>query len=193
MRKYPLFCAPSAVFHGARAQNRPFCARRACFEGTCAQGGRLCRGPCAKIFNRRHLVHKVQALKFHLVQKGEISSAEGLARLASPRLGGTKDRRRHQPPCREGGAMRRPEGTRRERSEGGMPRWGSCEAAGVESVALYAKKRPHGRHFAERARFELAIPFWGTHAFQACLFSHSSISPIVTAKVVIKFVYLKDF
>ena len=32
--------------------------------------------------------------------------------------------------------------------------------------------------FAERARFELAIPFWGTHAFQACLFSHSSISPI---------------
>ena len=30
---------------------------------------------------------------------------------------------------------------------------------------------------AERARFELAIPFWGTHAFQACLFSHSSISP----------------
>ena len=33
---------------------------------------------------------------------------------------------------------------------------------------------------AERARFELAIPFWGTHAFQACLFSHSSISPIRT-------------
>ena len=34
--------------------------------------------------------------------------------------------------CREGGAMRRPEGTRRERSGGGMPRWGSCEAAGVK-------------------------------------------------------------
>ena len=33
--------------------------------------------------------------------------------------------------CREGGAMRRPEGTRRERSGGGMPRRGSCEAAGV--------------------------------------------------------------
>ena len=32
--------------------------------------------------------------------------------------------------------------------------------------------------YTERARFELAIPFWGTHAFQACLFSHSSISPI---------------
>ncbi len=30
---------------------------------------------------------------------------------------------------------------------------------------------------AERARFELAIRFWRTHAFQACLFSHSSISP----------------
>ena len=35
---------------------------------------------------------------------------------------------------------------------------------------------------AERARFELAIPFWGTHAFQACLFSHSSISPINVPK-----------
>ena len=34
------------------------------------------------------------------------------------------------------------------------------------------------KNSAERARFELAIPFWGTHAFQACLFSHSSISPI---------------
>ena len=38
---------------------------------------------------------------------------------------------------------------------------------------------------AERARFELAIPFWGTHAFQACLFSHSSISPIRIPKVII--------
>ena len=32
--------------------------------------------------------------------------------------------------------------------------------------------------FAERGRFELPIPFWGIHAFQACLLSHSSISPI---------------
>ena len=30
---------------------------------------------------------------------------------------------------------------------------------------------------AERARFELAVHFWRTHAFQACLFNHSSISP----------------
>ena len=30
---------------------------------------------------------------------------------------------------------------------------------------------------AERARFELAIPFRSIHAFQACLLSHSSISP----------------
>ena len=40
---------------------------------------------------------------------------------------------------------------------------------------------------AERARFELAIPFWGTHAFQACLFSHSSISPIVPYSRVAEF------
>ncbi len=42
-------------------------------------------------------------------------------------------------------------------------------------------KKPYRKSckvFAERARFELAIPFWGTHAFQACLFSHSSISPM---------------
>ena len=34
--------------------------------------------------------------------------------------------------------------------------------------------------FAERRRFELLIPFRGIHAFQACLLSHSSISPITT-------------
>lgn len=33
---------------------------------------------------------------------------------------------------------------------------------------------------AERAGFEPAIRFWRTHAFQACLFSHSSISPGVS-------------
>ena len=31
--------------------------------------------------------------------------------------------------------------------------------------------------FAERRRFELLIPFWSIHAFQACLLGHSSISP----------------
>ncbi len=31
--------------------------------------------------------------------------------------------------------------------------------------------------FAERAGFEPAVPFRGTHAFQACQFSHSCISP----------------
>ena len=30
---------------------------------------------------------------------------------------------------------------------------------------------------AERTRFELVIPFRGIHAFQACLFNHSSTSP----------------
>ena len=54
------------------------------------------------------------------------------------------------------------------------------------------KKNNNTRHFdrvrkdyhsAERARFELAIPFWGTHAFQACLFSHSSIFPFGGANI----------
>ena len=31
--------------------------------------------------------------------------------------------------------------------------------------------------FAERTRFELVIHFWRIHAFQACLFNHSSTSP----------------
>ena len=35
-------------------------------------------------------------------------------------------------------------------------------------------------HTAEKAGFEPAIPFRGIHAFQACLFNHSSISPIQT-------------
>ena len=33
-------------------------------------------------------------------------------------------------------------------------------------------------HFlAERQGFEPWVPFWSTHDFQSCLFSHSSISP----------------
>lgn len=32
-------------------------------------------------------------------------------------------------------------------------------------------------NFAEKAGFEPAKPFRGLHAFQACLFNHSSISP----------------
>ncbi len=30
---------------------------------------------------------------------------------------------------------------------------------------------------AEREGFEPSIPFWGIHAFQACAFDHSAISP----------------
>ncbi len=33
------------------------------------------------------------------------------------------------------------------------------------------------RIFAERRGFEPRKPFWSLHAFQACLFNHSSISP----------------
>lgn len=35
-------------------------------------------------------------------------------------------------------------------------------------------------HFfiAERKGFEPPVPFWSTHAFQACLLNHSSISPL---------------
>ena len=35
---------------------------------------------------------------------------------------------------------------------------------------------------AERQGFEPRIPFWSIHAFQACLFNHSSISPWLIAK-----------
>jgi hypothetical protein len=47
-------------------------------------------------------------------------------------------------------------------------------------------------YLAEKAGFEPAVPFRGTHAFQACLFNHSSISPeysgfaLAVAKVVKK-------
>jgi hypothetical protein len=34
--------------------------------------------------------------------------------------------------------------------------------------------------FAERPRFELGKPFGSLHAFQACLLSHSSISPVTS-------------
>ena len=33
------------------------------------------------------------------------------------------------------------------------------------------------KSFAERGGFEPPKPFWSLHAFQACLFNHSSISP----------------
>ena len=56
------------------------------------------------------------------------------------------------------------------------PRASSCPPYDENSQLL--SQPAVGHIFAERARFELAIPFWGTHAFQACLFSHSSISPL---------------
>ena len=41
----------------------------------------------------------------------------------------------------------------------------------MESIQISSKET------AERAGFEPAIHFWRIHAFQACLFNHSSISP----------------
>ena len=32
--------------------------------------------------------------------------------------------------------------------------------------------------FAETVRFELTIPFWSIHTFQACSFDHSDTSPL---------------
>ena len=37
--------------------------------------------------------------------------------------------------------------------------------------------------FAERRGFEPRKPFWSLHAFQACLFNHSSISPLRSSRV----------
>ena len=36
----------------------------------------------------------------------------------------------------------------------------------------------HCMHSAETMRFELMIPFWGIHTFQACSFNHSDKSPV---------------
>ena len=47
--------------------------------------------------------------------------------------------------------------------------------------------------YAERARFELAKPFRGLHAFQACLFNHSSTSPIVIVGAKIDFFLFSSF
>src|SRR4051812_9404857 len=33
------------------------------------------------------------------------------------------------------------------------------------------------KHLAERGGFEPPVPFWSTHAFQACALNHSAISP----------------
>ena len=46
---------------------------------------------------------------------------------------------------------------------------------------------------AERRGFEPRIPFWGIHAFQACLFNHSSTSPFRGAKVEEVFGFTKCF
>ena len=55
------------------------------------------------------------------------------------------------------------------------------ESAPVRSSKEKARRAaPSFMTFAERRRFELLIPFRGIHAFQACLLSHSSISPITT-------------
>ena len=42
------------------------------------------------------------------------------------------------------------------------------------------KENEDGRKgLAERVGFEPTVHFWCTHAFQACSFSHSDISPFV--------------
>ena len=43
---------------------------------------------------------------------------------------------------------------------------------------MQQKKGEQRSPFAERPGFEPGIPFRGIHAFQACLLSHSSISPL---------------
>ena len=53
-------------------------------------------------------------------------------------------------------------------------------------TSLYGKSpalRAELQMFAERGGFEPPILFWSIHAFQACLLSHSSISPNAVAKI----------
>ena len=55
--------------------------------------------------------------------------------------------------------------------------------SGIKSGYFEKSRQPLSNIFlttnkkAERTRFELVIPFRGIHAFQACLFNHSSTSP----------------
>ena len=63
-----------------------------------------------------------------------------------------------------------------------------CILALASKLARQIQKKPELESssflmFAERWRFELQIPFGGIHAFQACLLSHSSISPKLNLRV----------
>ena len=55
--------------------------------------------------------------------------------------------------------------------------------SGIKSGCFEKSRQPLSNIFlttnkkAERTRFELVIPFRSIHAFQACLFNHSSTSP----------------
>ena len=54
----------------------------------------------------------------------------------------------------------------------------SCAKFLVFAVSVSKLTSPARRKiFAERRGFEPRKPFWSLHAFQACLFNHSSISP----------------
>ena len=52
---------------------------------------------------------------------------------------GPQARGRHQAPCREGGAMRRLEGTRWKRSEGGMPLGAAAKQQGCNLFQNYCE------------------------------------------------------
>ena len=60
--------------------------------------------------------------------------------------------------------------------------------SGIKSGCFEKSRQPLSNIFlttnkkAERTRFELVIPFRGIHAFQACLFNHSSTSPYFPIK-----------
>ena len=66
-----------------------------------------------------------------------------------------------------------------------LPRRGVWGEGNVSAPVSPTKKARHKRRafWAERPRFELGIPFWSIHAFQACLLSHSSISPRLVPKL----------
>lgn len=85
--------------------------------------------------------------------------------------------------CRSGISCRR---SRSPPSLGDFVRWRSDISRRLRRGGANRKKKISVQvnltlifffRFAERRRFELLIPFWSIHAFQACLLSHSSISP----------------
>ena len=102
--------------------------------------------------------------------------------LSASRAGISHAERDFSPPARRGGPCKAFE-------THGLTALGFFRTSPYRSellTSLYGKSpalRAELQMFAERGGFEPPILFWSIHAFQACLLSHSSISPKAVAKI----------